>query len=580
MSETYAKNVLANSLRQTNGPSISFGPGSRPEERCGFRLNLGRSLKTQHRLAFGIALVELILGTICLFSCWSIGPDSHPISGHPFPSLDQRGSLPGLAAVAMVPWETVNLQAIRNASLLLFSFVLLGAALAVVANRADPRIYAASDVERLLGLAPMALLPDLSEVTDEVADEQFQRLATGIEHAFSGRGPRNCVFTGTGPGVGVTTVLNRVKKSLESQGRRAVIVDGSEDSRTGSDHCERKQDENAGALEVLRQAVDGRAGLGVTRLADSTLLTDSSTAAQLARNADCTIVVIESGTTTRAQLRATASTLERLKAPAVRFVLNRVRLAKADPEFRRSLKKMHWELRRRGQSKDAPMLNTLRQAIEEGRTSLKLDEIAEDQPAAGSQEVVAVAVSTVLPPFQANEKKKLCLDEPAFSIDLKELQMKPTSLPKPQKHSGEEIAWPPTRITSRFEPAPRSHKPCQAETREPLSLSEFDDRLGKARDVKKPANSAQKETTHPRLPRLSELKGMHFLQKLKVLVTARNNRPQSAEVDELLRAIEPYEAMFDRAEVSQTTWSLRMCSWSRIYWQRSSPTIRFPIQEL
>ena len=68
-------------------------------------------------------------------------------------------------------------------------------------------------------------------------------------------------------------------------------------------------------------------------LTDTAPLTVSAEAEYMARRADCTILVIESAKTTRAQLRAAATSLQRLNAAAVGFVLNRVSLANADEEF-------------------------------------------------------------------------------------------------------------------------------------------------------------------------------------------------------------------------------------------------------
>ena len=68
-------------------------------------------------------------------------------------------------------------------------------------------------------------------------------------------------------------------------------------------------------------------------LADAAPVTASAKTESLIQHADCAIVVIESGATTRAQLRNAANILERLNAPAAGFVLNRVKLAKADRAF-------------------------------------------------------------------------------------------------------------------------------------------------------------------------------------------------------------------------------------------------------
>ncbi len=64
------------------------------------------------------------------------------------------------------------------------------------------------------------------------------------------------------------------------------------------------------------------------------------------------VVVIESGVTTRAQLRRVTALLQRLNLSAVAFVLNRVSLAKADTAFRNSVQEIEKHLRTQGRPAD------------------------------------------------------------------------------------------------------------------------------------------------------------------------------------------------------------------------------------
>src|SRR4051794_35161157 len=66
-------------------------------------------------------------------------------------------------------------------------------------------------------------------------------------------------------------------------------------------------------------------------LSDTAPLVLSAETEYLARSVDGALVVIQSGVTTRAQLRATANLLLRLEVRAVGFVLNGVSRTKADP---------------------------------------------------------------------------------------------------------------------------------------------------------------------------------------------------------------------------------------------------------
>jgi hypothetical protein len=83
-------------------------------------------------------------------------------------------------------------------------------------------------------------------------------------------------------------------------------------------------------------------------LTDTAPLAVSAETEYLARFVDCAIVVIESGVTTRAELREAAGTLQRLGVGAVGFVLNRVGLAKADTAFRAALEAVEKHLQAQG----------------------------------------------------------------------------------------------------------------------------------------------------------------------------------------------------------------------------------------
>ena len=239
---------------------------------------------------------------------------------------------------------------VRNALLLLFAFVGLGLAAAVVAHKMDPRVYVASDVEQLLGYAPMAQLPDFDEVSDEVAAEHLLRLAAGIEYAAKDGDLTSCVFTGTGPGVGVTTIVTRVKEMLAALGKEAVLMDAAGPvpaARLPGIELQRSP-RGSSLMPHVRDATASECqGLMLT---DTAPLTVSAEAEYMARRADCTILVIESGVTTRAQLRAAATSLQRLNPATVGFVLNRVSLANADESFRNSVSEVERHLRAQGRT--------------------------------------------------------------------------------------------------------------------------------------------------------------------------------------------------------------------------------------
>ena len=573
MSQSFAQFVPANSSRSLAGVSGNFASAPRfnhanETTRSILHLEIRRSLQVHRRLAAGLALVGLALALIYLLNSWSIrtAPSLNefqparsrnieesslhrvaamsarpelrrietttrfegldPLAGRHFQSSVRIGNspgFPGLAAATITPWYAANSGVIRNALVILLSFVFLGGAMAVVAHRADPRVYIASDVEQILGFPLLAQLPDFSEVANEITDEYLLRLASGIDLGFRDRGFRRCVFTGAGPEVGVTTVATRLKKQLETMGRAAEIAD------------------TAGSLN---RAEDTQSGMV---LVDTAPLADSEETERLVQSAHCTIVVIESGVTTRAQLRTVASILQRTKAPAVGFVLNRVRLAVADPEFRRSIREMGGRLRKQGHVTDSQMLQTLEQAIEMGRASLDLNDAASpNRLAEKPPEKIAKNAPLFNEGFQASGPVPAKPSEPSSPAPVRGLQLVPRSLPQPANQMRKQIPLPPAEIASQVDQA--HQEPRDEHSQVPLAASTGPNVNGTSYE---PANPAPEKTARVSLPRLSELRGMRFSQALRDLNRAKH--PASpTDIETLMSAIAPFEPVFARSETAST----------------------------
>ncbi len=266
-------------------------------------------------------------------------------------NLTLEESAPGsafLSAPAMPPADPAVMGKLRNTGLLAFAGLFLGMLAAVVAHKMDPRVYIASDVERVLGYTPMAQLPDFYEVAAGVSEEHLLRLAASIEHARKQGNLKSCIFTGTGPGTGVTTLIGKVRDLLEAMGKPTMLVDA---TGTAAGVAEDSEDGLPGTQALVAQQRGSRQSALLKQLADESktqgeglVLTDTAPLAlsaeteYLARFVDCAIVVVQSGVTTRAQLRGVAATLQKLDVAAVGFVLNRVGLEKADPAFRLSVR--------------------------------------------------------------------------------------------------------------------------------------------------------------------------------------------------------------------------------------------------
>jgi len=274
-------------------------------------------------------------------------------------NLMLENSAPGavhLSLAAVAPLHPTISGILKKALLLALGGVLLGLLAAVLANYLDPRVYIGADVEQVLGFAPMAVLPDFDEVSNEVSAEHLLRLSSAIEHARTQGDLNNCIFTGTAAGTGVTTLATRVRDILEAMGRPAVLLNSSGTpapaprasnlSNASDEPAAQRGSRSTALLKQVTAETETRQGSLV--LTDTAPLLISAETEYLARFVDCAIVVAESGVTTRAQLLAAVKNLQRLDVAAMGFVLNRVKLAKADPDFRHSVYAI--EQHRRAQS--------------------------------------------------------------------------------------------------------------------------------------------------------------------------------------------------------------------------------------
>jgi len=300
-----------------------------------------------------------------------------------------------ISAPALPPLHATSLVLLRNAMTILIGGVLLAIIAVLAAYNLDPRVYLAQDVEHLIGFSPMAQLPDFDQVPQEVGEEYMLRLAAAMEHAYQQGGFKSCIFTGVGPGAGVTTVASRVRTMLEGMGRNTVLVDAS-GSPPPADAESSAVPGGAVTTSQLVTAPDSRASTLLQQMADemdtdTIVLTDtapllaSGETEYLARFVDSAIVVIQSGLSTRAQLREVAQTLQRLDVAAVGFVVNRVSIEKANPSFRQSVRAVEQRLavQNRLQTRHSPRT---RPSAQHHRESAQEPSVVTDRDAANSPE--------------------------------------------------------------------------------------------------------------------------------------------------------------------------------------------------
>ncbi len=277
-------------------------------------------------------------------------------------NLTMEDSSPGavyLASAALPPLHAARAKVLRNGLIVILAGLLIAIGSALVAHNFDKRVYTAEDVERVLGFAPMAQIPDMYEVGTGVAEEYMLRLAAAVEHAHQQGMLNSCIFTGITAGAGVTTVSTRVSGMLEAMGRATVLVDA---VGAPQERVEPAGNPGAGLMHAPRgsrstallQQMNEEAGGDSVVVTDTAPLLVSGETEYLARFVDSAIVVIESGVTTKAQLREVAQTLQRLEVSSVGFVLNRISLTNANAGFRESVRAVESHLRSQARATDRP----------------------------------------------------------------------------------------------------------------------------------------------------------------------------------------------------------------------------------
>ena len=392
-----------------------------------------------------------------------------------------------LTAAAQPPLHSAKSGVIRNTAVLIFASLFFGLFGAVVAHKLDPRVYIASDVENLIGFAPMAQLPNFSEVSDEIASEHLFRLAGTIEHNAVQGGLRKVVVTGASEGVGVSTLVSRLYPMLHPAGA----------------------EEQAPGSNGFVPGASGPLGPSGVQIAETAPLAVSAEAEYMARRSDCTIAVIESGVTTRAQLLATAEALKRLNVGAVGFVLNRIGLSTADPAFRRSISDAERHLRTRG---GFSAIKALRERQIAEMASATAEQLPSPAPAPSYADFPSPRIgASTAPSFAAPASAPMAAPDSSNGGPwwLADAAPVPASVPV-ERHS-----------------APHFKQPAAG-----FPVSDF-------QPVETRASDPFSEQSPSHFSRLNGLRGVLFDHGLKNL-----NRPHAAETGEVPQAAPPLESLY------------------------------------
>lgn len=294
-------------------------------------------------------------------------------------NLELESSSPGsvhLFSPAMAPLGPEKSK-IMLLVVLIFPFsIFVGALSAVILDLLDPHIYTASDVEAVLGFSPIGMLFDDREVTQIVFDECALRLAAGVDHAARLASARTFVITGVNSGAGTTSIIESLASMLANLGRRTLVIDPSGNSEpvafvtSGSglqkrtvhfpdgnikDHSSKTELQR---VKLVHQSLPARIAplngfvfesfqLMSSEydivLIDAAPILISAETEYLARMADVTVLVSESGKTKKAWLTRAARLLERLGVSGAAAIVNKVHPIRAEESLKHDLRE--FELR-------------------------------------------------------------------------------------------------------------------------------------------------------------------------------------------------------------------------------------------
>ncbi len=213
---------------------------------------------------------------------------------------------------------------------------------AVFAHNRDRRVFLGSDLEHVLGFRPMVVLPVPSEVSEPVSNGYMLRLAAGIENAYRNNGARTFLFTAPNLGTDVEELVFKLQSKLKELGYSVLWIGADTLLRAERDFEEAY---GRGPSMGLEGYGNGTSGVATARLAwltqdydmvliDAQPLTSSAETEYAIRRTDATILVNESGVTTRDDLQSAGELLEHIGLGSIGAVIKDLHLRDADPAYR------------------------------------------------------------------------------------------------------------------------------------------------------------------------------------------------------------------------------------------------------
>jgi succinoglycan biosynthesis transport protein ExoP len=272
-------------------------------------------------------------------------------------NLELESKSPG--AVHLFSSARVPMGPLPSATRLIIPLLLPFAALVAIGGVVlidfyDRRVRNATDIEQILGFSPIGSLFHDQEVSMQIFDEGTLRLAGGIDQAARTAGVRTIVLTSVNAGAGTTSIVENLGGTLAKLGRKTLTIDSSGVTSPVAYvtlNLEQSAHRAVGGVHVRKQEADVRSTAVIAQpfspklpplknimdqafkdltmdfdivLVDAAPILISAETEYLARFADVTILIAESGKTTKVQLTRAARLLERLQIPGMSVIINKI----------------------------------------------------------------------------------------------------------------------------------------------------------------------------------------------------------------------------------------------------------------
>ena len=219
-----------------------------------------------------------------------------------------------LLVAAQVPDSPAANHRILLLALALPLAAFAGIMAAALARKSDKRLYSALDLEQAVGVTPMSVMPVSYGYSEAAQNEHLLRLAAGLERGHKLNGAQAFVFTAASESMHTTELIRNVQTKLGELGFKAAVMEAADVRQTMAE--ERRLDQSESKMERLKRE-------NAFLLIDAQPLLSSADTEYAVSCADATLVVVESGLTTGAELKQCMLLLQQLKATGVGTILQK-----------------------------------------------------------------------------------------------------------------------------------------------------------------------------------------------------------------------------------------------------------------